>query len=115
MIEALEITKYYGRSIALDNVSFRIEKGQVLGYLLCGHSSVTVAILTTKQGKEESRPSCVKSVRAICRVPRRKARRRSTVLALRSGSRRRFEAASRCGRPARLPYHLWEKRCPRID
>jgi ABC-2 type transport system ATP-binding protein len=47
MIEALEITKYYGRSIALDNVSFRIEMGQVLGYLGPNGSgkSTTVKIL----------------------------------------------------------------------
>ncbi len=47
MIEALEITKYYGRSVALENVSFRIAKGQVLGYLGPNGSgkSTTVKIL----------------------------------------------------------------------
>jgi ABC-2 type transport system ATP-binding protein len=47
VIEAVDITKYYGRSIALDNVSFRIEKGQVLGYLGPNGSgkSTTVKIL----------------------------------------------------------------------
>jgi ABC-2 type transport system ATP-binding protein len=47
VIEAIGITKYYGRSIALDEVSFRIGKGQVLGYLGPNGSgkSTTVKIL----------------------------------------------------------------------
>jgi ABC-2 type transport system ATP-binding protein len=33
MIETSALTKYYGSLIAVDNISFRAEPGQVLGFL----------------------------------------------------------------------------------
>lgn len=33
MIEVKNLTKYYGRHIALDNVSFKVKEGEILGFL----------------------------------------------------------------------------------
>ena len=33
MLEVLHLTKYFGRKLAVDDVSFRVEKGEVLGFL----------------------------------------------------------------------------------
>ncbi|MER3404165.1 MAG: MFS transporter, partial [Chloroflexota bacterium] len=33
MIEARELTKYYGTKLAIHNVSFKVEKGEILGLL----------------------------------------------------------------------------------
>ena len=33
MIEVRELSKYYGEVVAVENVSFRVEKGQILGFL----------------------------------------------------------------------------------
>ena len=33
MIEVSNLTKYYGKKKALDNVSFSVEKGEIVGFL----------------------------------------------------------------------------------
>ena len=33
MIEAKELTKYFGPKLAVDHISFTVEKGEILGFL----------------------------------------------------------------------------------
>lgn len=48
MIEVKNLTKYYGRNIGIDNVSFRVEKGEILGLLgpNAAGKTTTMRILT---------------------------------------------------------------------
>lgn len=48
MIEVKNLTKYYGKSIGIDNVSFRVEKGEILGLLgpNAAGKTTTMRILT---------------------------------------------------------------------
>ena len=48
MIEVKNLTKYYGKSVGIDNVSFRVEKGEILGLLgpNAAGKTTTMRILT---------------------------------------------------------------------
>jgi ABC-2 type transport system ATP-binding protein len=49
MIEVRNVTRFYGRVMAVDNVSFQVEKGEILGFLgpNAAGKTTTMRILTT--------------------------------------------------------------------
>ena len=49
MIEVRQVTRYFGRVMAVDNVSFQVEKGEILGFLgpNAAGKTTTMRILTT--------------------------------------------------------------------
>jgi ABC-2 type transport system ATP-binding protein len=49
MIDVQNVTRYYGRVMAVDNISFQVEKGEILGFLgpNAAGKTTTMRILTT--------------------------------------------------------------------
>ena len=49
MIEVRQVTRYFGRVMAVDNISFQVEKGEILGFLgpNAAGKTTTMRILTT--------------------------------------------------------------------
>lgn len=84
MIEVKNLTKRYGANVALDNVSFSVEEGEILGFLgpngagksttmniVTGYLSSTEGTVTVGGYDILENPNEAKSSSAICRKFRR--------------------------------------------
>ena len=88
MIEVSHLTKTYGRHLAVDDVSFTVEDGQICGLLgpngagkstimniLTGYLSATGGLVTVRGTRCRRKPMPPRRAWATCRSSRRSTRR----------------------------------------
>ena len=70
MIEVKHLVKWYGRILAVDDISFRVEKGQVVGSNPDAPDRPHVRLLWASDGQRLERPRVVDLRRAGIKVAR---------------------------------------------